>query len=577
MHINDLPDDVLRLVFKRATHQHIHTLTEWSRSLALLAVCSRWRAVALPLVYQTMTVVHGDMDRVLDLIRTGQPGNNDNNGGEEEGEDAAALLTNAGLVSGGGHAGLVRHVHVMVHHAGDPSRGLGRVLDELAAVLPSWPRVQALTLALPSVATEDDNNSDDDDRTRAGLLAAAARVAAVFPGLVNVELEGVHSSEAVRAAYGCIAGRFAGRARRLACRQPLGGLDAARFERLEALAYGFDETRHPQPPRVDCARLRHLRMYGVPYDYAWRAFGCSGGDGRTLEFPELARLALSFESPRMDGGSPTVPLTPASGFRLVFPRLRVLELLPGCGDYPIFDYGVFPRGIRLLRLSCQADMLRVLRRAAVPRLDALDLSATGNSVCDLAADLDAIGALAARARTTASARLVVLGSMPVRVAGCAPCPCLTDLAVTAPTDATVVLGLVRLLPGLTAARLHSVVLDGAHAEAARLRGCNPWADVGPLPSRIRWLGLGFARPDAPGPAHAAFAVHLLARLPHARTLKAVQLPAAHTAALAAALAPRWPHLADAALLLAPTDPMDPVAHGPPPAPHWPASRHVKHL
>ncbi|KAJ2760717.1 hypothetical protein IWQ56_005419, partial [Coemansia nantahalensis] len=273
--------------------------------------------------------------------------------------------------------------------------------------------------------------------------------------------------------------------------------------------------------------------------FGWQAFGDSDREG-ALVFPQLARLALTYDLPWVDEGRRAEQADQAAcGPRLVFPRLELLELLPGSAAPPIFAHGVFPGGIRHLRVNCPLGHIAALVRGAVPRIDFLALAATGNSAGDVAAGLAAISALAAAARVTASAQLTILGPGAFDLPGTAACPSLTHLSVTARTFATTVLRLVRQLPGLASIRLTCVVLDEDDGELA------------PIASRIEGVTLSFARSEPPGAAHAAFAVRLVARLPAARTLRAVQLPRGPTRAHVDALLAQAPHLADVELELAP--------------------------
>ncbi|KAJ2783463.1 hypothetical protein H4R18_001672 [Coemansia javaensis] len=59
MDISSLPDDVLRLVLKQATTSHYIPGVAQKANLQLLAVCQRWRDLALPIVYKKAFVRYG--------------------------------------------------------------------------------------------------------------------------------------------------------------------------------------------------------------------------------------------------------------------------------------------------------------------------------------------------------------------------------------------------------------------------------------------------------------------------------------------------------------------------------------
>ncbi|KAJ1724620.1 hypothetical protein LPJ61_005720 [Coemansia biformis] len=200
-----------------------------------------------------------------------------------------------------------------------------------------------------------------------------------------------------------------------------------------------------------------------------------------------------------------------------------------------------------MSVSCQIGSIRRLSKCDIPGVGTMVLAATGNSSRNVAKDLAAINTLAAKAHKVQSVQLVLLGSITVALPEDIVCPWLTDLAVTAPTGATTVVQLVRQLPNLTNIRLSSVFLDDLRAKSPQHTVVDDC--VGPFDSRIEMLSLNFARTEKLGALHVVFAVGLVARLPAAKTLRAIQLPIGPTIARVEELRPQAPRLADIAYLL----------------------------
>ncbi|KAJ2711240.1 hypothetical protein H4R19_003347 [Coemansia spiralis] len=540
MHANTLPDDVLFLIAKQATSPPPLTPSSWGSQLVLLAVCTRWRRVMLPLVYGRLSVTCGTLKDMLRLVRDGHT---------TDAPGYANVQTNAQLVGQAGCADLVRSVYVSVSHLGDPSFALDTAVQECLQIMPSWSRVRKLTLYL--AGTDAGREPADDAEPVLGVPDIVARLVGAFPSVVSLSLEGVHTTGPAASICSRIANHYAGQARRLVCQHSVDVAAAAgtaagtRFERLEALEYTFDENHLAQPPLACADQLVALRMLGVPPDFAWEQFRSGGSKRGPLVFPRLTRLALSYDQPWVDGRRSDHSVV-VRGPRLVFPRLELLELVHGTGSCPIFLQGEFPAGIRRVRVNCPASHVRELAQCPIPRIDSLVLTVTGSNASEIDADLAAISVLGRAARQTPSATLAILGSAPLCLSADAACPWLTELFVTAPTSTATVLCLARQLPNLITLRLTCVHLDEARARRA-------WQpdDEAPLPiaSRIEAVTLSFARSERLGVGHTVFAVTLLARLPAVQTLTALQLPPALFKAHVAELLAHAPHLASVELVL----------------------------
>ncbi|KAJ1718057.1 hypothetical protein LPJ61_006902, partial [Coemansia biformis] len=270
------------------------------------------------------------MGDVLRLIRKGRTSDEPGDG---------KLVSNARLILEGGYFGLVRNVHITVRHLVDPTYGLDVVVDECARISACWPGIRSLTVLLASTDMGDGLEGPGTAKLVEKCTGIVARLVDTFPGITDLQLEGLHSSDTVCSIYGRIAERYAAQARRLLCRRPVINCERGIFARLEMLEFGFDEDQHRLPPQLNVEQLQQLRIYGVPYDYDWRSFGRASEQG-TLVFPNLTRLAISYDRPWASGQRVDQKAPPATmrGFKLVFPRIETLELRPGSGDYPILGY-----------------------------------------------------------------------------------------------------------------------------------------------------------------------------------------------------------------------------------------------
>ncbi|KAJ1753227.1 hypothetical protein LPJ79_000506 [Coemansia sp. RSA 1821] len=135
--IDALPYDILFAIFEHAASMNNFHISKWKKRLRLLAVCSRWRHIALDIVYRYLGITYGDCEWPFAEVTE------DTQADEPKFED---LETNIDLVGELGLSHLVRKLDLTIYYFTNPLLGLKTVMTRLKQVSSIWPSVKVINI-----------------------------------------------------------------------------------------------------------------------------------------------------------------------------------------------------------------------------------------------------------------------------------------------------------------------------------------------------------------------------------------------------------------------------------------------
>ncbi|KAJ2778669.1 hypothetical protein H4R18_004455 [Coemansia javaensis] len=534
----DLPDDVLGLVLRAAAAVRPGDLRVLKRSLPLLAVCRRWRRLALGAVYGTVELCTGTDD--------------------EDGDAGGGKATELDLVASAGCVQAVRRLVVTARGPGDPLSALVQAVGGLRAVAGEWRGVGSLEiychLDMAPVGEE-----AAIPRYQDYIQAVSSALAATLPNVSRLAFAKQSYSPLIAEVYGRLVGLYGSQLRSLVMQHPAAipaGTELRRLERLEA---GFDYDMPRRPLRVDPDTLRTLQLEDWSLDRMCATFAADDG-AREIRFGSLRRLDLSYGEERMAAAGDNAEHhhrrhPGAHAMALRFPRLETLYVASARSTYPVLERAVLPEHVDAITISAGPELLRtVVSKLELPATRAFTINILpgpddnnnnnngGGGGGGAEAPLAVACRVLSRARASEQLELGVNDALDAVLPEHITCTGLTRLDVWPSVAIGTVLGLVRRLPRLEALRFMDVSLAGIGPLGLALEppgGCL----AEPFDTRIRTLAFcHVASAWAPDPA-ALVAQYLLLRIP---TL--TQFTMATAAAglsldgFVAAYSERYPHL-----------------------------------
>ncbi|KAJ2777496.1 hypothetical protein H4R18_005122 [Coemansia javaensis] len=289
MNSRDLPDDLIYLLVKGCFVDRKGAADTVKANLYLLAVCQRWRRVALPIVYSTVAIQYGSDP---------EDAKEDNKVATQRGSDPgdAKVATNLGLVASAGCAQAVGRIEIRVFHAVDPFPGLAEVIRLMRTAAEEWSGARTLAISMnPDTRVFDKfkvnvgEYEDEIGRTSAGL-------AATMPGVRHVVFDEYETNLIARELYGQLAAFYSGQLRSILSQHPITVHPDCTFRQLEHLQIRRQCRIGYQHPRVDPRTLVSLCLLGWPPTHSWAPFSADCGSD-TIEFPSLKRLEITYLDP----------------------------------------------------------------------------------------------------------------------------------------------------------------------------------------------------------------------------------------------------------------------------------------
>ncbi|KAJ2776089.1 hypothetical protein H4R18_005860 [Coemansia javaensis] len=529
-----LPDDVLHLVLEQCLAYHYSACGRLKANLWLLAVCQRWRRVALAAVYSEVFINH------------------DSGGGDDDGENVhensrPQVATNLDLVVSAGCVRMVKKVVVGGRHPPNPLPDVGaaiRLLRAAATEEGEWDGVQALELSLDLGSNRFYGDGISAAEHEDAISQASAALAAMMPRVVRLILGGARRDPVTVAFYGRLAGLYAGRLRALAAQCPIAVAPDCVFRRLCKAQLFHDSQIVHGLPRMDPGSLCKLVLHGWPTAHPWAAFGVDGSAG-DVEFPALRTLNVAYYT-----GDPLALGQDARPGRLRFPRLERLSVQCMQDSCPLLERAVLPAHMEDVAIECPAPVLQAMSTTAFPATTGrLKLVIRGQNHRDAGVLTVANRFLAGARRAVLDVQDQSLAVLPETIA----CTTLTRLVIKAPVGVDTMLALIARHTNLAMLGLWLVAFDGMQADLSLPEAPGAGCVVEPLRTRIQAISINVNQRSPLWTTVVPLAKFLLLKVPTLTWLGAIHVPEKPIVEFVAAHSQWYPHLAGVQLKLNDSD------------------------
>ncbi|KAJ2053985.1 hypothetical protein IW146_001029 [Coemansia sp. RSA 922] len=315
--INDLPNNILRLILYYAAATPANRISEWKAKLPLVAVCRRWSKLAQNLVFYRVYVelTTSPWSSILPFAYSNtRPFWTSN----------AELLISRGCIL----AARCLTIELADRITSECLRTIALELLQLDRV--DWQHINILTIASPSTAheyylhiAETEEASDEDIAHTMKYFAQNLR------NVVGLKLN--YHRLGSRGNYFCasFATLYGGQLQihRGLYSTPFNSVDFSRNIRVLELA--LDSTATRVLPSICGETLKVLKLYDVPRNFAWHHFSYDIFV-RPIVFHQLTTLHLNFKSNSMELTESEIQDKIASGAhncdQLSFPALRELVI-----------------------------------------------------------------------------------------------------------------------------------------------------------------------------------------------------------------------------------------------------------
>ncbi|KAJ2776661.1 hypothetical protein H4R18_005549, partial [Coemansia javaensis] len=338
MHIHDLPNDVLRLVLEASLDDQPEDQTEATAALKanlrLLAVCRRWRCVALADVYSGVAVCYGGK-----LSRNGGPGGARTDKATSD-PYAPRSASNMDLVISAGCMQVVKRVVIIVDYKRSPLTDFGVVTQQMRAAAEEWRGVRRLDITIFN-SRDMPARRTDVAGSEGKIKRASAELAATMPGVCRVHFDSISFDKIVQELDSQLAVLYSDQLEGLVSSHPIAVPPDHTFRQLKSVSIGHDSSISYQHPRVDPAKLVSLSLTLWPSDHSWAPFSADGDSG-VIEFPNLRRLGVAYwiTTRTADGVEARHP--DGHPWRLHFPKLDSLSVDCEQDTCPLLEYAAFP-------------------------------------------------------------------------------------------------------------------------------------------------------------------------------------------------------------------------------------------
>ncbi|KAJ2714178.1 hypothetical protein H4R19_001865 [Coemansia spiralis] len=422
-------DDVLLRVFRVAMCDE--SRDTFKHGLQLLAVCRRWRQLALGTVYRSLFLAVHEKDNWTKYLPV-----------------RVRVETNLKLAAAAGAVHSVREIHIKLNCRRDTINGIRKAAEMLRAAATEWPGVWTLTIA--SQVHNSPQRVDEDART-GSLCAALARL---LPGMRRLVYQRGNNMEHARGVFERLATITAGRLHDLECRGTAYPPPDDRFAQLRNAYFNCAGMERRLLPHIDTTRLVKLALYDASPWLAWAPFSNSNGSSLDIEFPALQFLCLEFWQAG-DGHDRAGDRSDERVWRLHFPQLRSASINCQPDVCPSLGFLVLPRRMDRLRLRGPPALLSAFANVEMPAARQLHLYVAPGGTAEPRA-------LAHVSRITAGAHLcdeallsIGCNTMVVRPSDLA-CTGLTELSIAAPISVDAIVELLEILPRLSNLTLGNV-------------------------------------------------------------------------------------------------------------------------
>ncbi|KAJ2802848.1 hypothetical protein H4R21_002261 [Coemansia helicoidea] len=529
MLLDDLPEGILATVLGMCVDYRCSWAYEFRRSLLLLAVCQKWRRLAIPLVYNLVYVKYGGRPR----RRTGQFAR------DAKAEEAAgvSVTTNLDLIAMVGCASVVKDVTIDVRYLATPFSEWREVIQRMRAVAGEW-RVTKLAVAMyPDIVHYDDRNVDmakyADD-----VASVSDALAALMPDVFGLRLDWNCNNQIASSLYGRLVGHYADQLLQLNSPNSIVVEPDRQLTTLQNVWMSCNNDASYHFPRMASGELIGMTLNSGSSNHSWLPFSTSS-DSRVIEFTKLIKLKVEYHTTYREGGV-AVHHRDGSPWELQFPSIKCLSIDSTQSTCPLLKYAVLPPRVESIYLCMRSDAYLDIADVELPATRHLYLAIAESSFGD-PRGLFAINRIMENARGSESLELRIRDVGLAMEPDSITCTALTHLSISAPTSVDSMLAFIGRLTNLIGLTICDLDLGDIRTDMS-LPAADDDAVVVPYNTPLKELTINYdGSQHSPGAA-VAVAKHVLLRVLALTKLHAAQIPMSPMLDFVEAYAPRYPHL-----------------------------------
>ncbi|KAI9469416.1 hypothetical protein BX667DRAFT_509538 [Coemansia mojavensis] len=429
MNFSNIPEDILLLILKPI----ITSQGGWKQQLELLSVNSSWRKYMLSTVYSSLIVFYN--------------------------KQSEPTATNIELVASNGYMGIVRKLVIEISLTTEAVTLLPAIqlLQKYASI---WPTIKALSINYVNNISLFCYRTIWQDSLWTQNKEAVDILVDMLPNIVFLQLDG-HGAKIILDIYKRIANSYSEQLNKLVCNHPeVTTSQQHYFERLEHAKVYVNSRDVDCPLEMSVDNLKTLELYELPTMFSWMCF--ANKPNKKVEFPRLKVLKLHSEN-RLKTNIENFEILDDS-YKVYFPQLRCLEIVPQAEQYPLLELGVFNNTLEHIYIHGTLDALETIYIPNMPQAKHMSINVAIPSCRHMSKIIGLLGELASTASTVSCVKLTVydkeIMTNPSNIDG----SILTNLYLKVPINARCTLYVLQTFPNLEELEISQVFCDDSVKE-----------------------------------------------------------------------------------------------------------------
>ncbi|KAI9474787.1 hypothetical protein BX667DRAFT_499239 [Coemansia mojavensis] len=355
MSASNLPDDVLILVLRPLLSSNIRNIWEETE---YLAVCQRWRQIAVPLFYRT---IHFASGRAVD---TGVA-NSCLKRGQLEEPKSWKPETNAEMIVDMRCINLAKQLNLHINCLANPANGLTMAARFLAQFATIWPNITTLNISFYSYLNSPSPPEGYTELAFQQTHEAAHEFAYHFPNIKSLKFDRLQTQPFVHKTVAELMDRFSDTLEEACAGCGLLSSNNNVLSNLKQCSL-LGESFQRHSPRMQPKTLQSLHIYR-DFISLWKGNFAEDPDSGKVEFANLTDLRWISTGYFRNNGDYSVPLSILQSKQVIFPALKNLFLKLEPENWPYLNYVVFPDSLEHFTIKTYASSLQQLASVNLPK------------------------------------------------------------------------------------------------------------------------------------------------------------------------------------------------------------------
>ncbi|PIA14025.1 hypothetical protein COEREDRAFT_89097 [Coemansia reversa NRRL 1564] len=341
-----LPHNIVQMIVQYVLDTPAYNLEEWKNMLSILAVCRRWRALALPCIFGQVFIStlppglcqHASPELYSESVCS---------------EDNIKLVSNIGLITICNCRQMPKTLNIRIENPQNIISFINDIDRILNTFSVGWKNIDTLefNIMLDELTVNNSNLTEDVD---ANLTLCTMRIVDALPNITHIELQGSFKNITCVTLVNKLVNCYSLQLQYLDSSFPL-SITALQFsDKLEHLSLEFDNENEPTMPYIPACNLKYLSLRNIKNTSIWGSF-YNRENPNYITFNKLKQLCLTFNPNMSEDADPTIVFR-----RLVFPALTDFSVEISWHARHLISRSVFPFHIKMLRVICPRGGVMVL-------------------------------------------------------------------------------------------------------------------------------------------------------------------------------------------------------------------------